>query len=255
MEKQTSFFTQSLKLTFYGMKSRYRKTFVGLFWVLTGPILIFSIQAFAFKTILNLQIEDYYLFLLSGLIPWIFITQSLTMSVNTFVTKSHLLKSFQLNPLIFIFASIFDNFINFMLAFAVLLIPVLSVSNVNFSGFPFLPLGMFILSTGCVLICIFFAIAQVFYRDIQYIIGFVFALMFFITPIYFTKELMPKEYTWLIFFNPLYIIIEPFRMCFYKFNLSDFSASFFKSFIFLFVLYIFVFAYWSRKKHAIYFKI
>ena len=237
------------------MKSRYRKTVAGLIWVLISPIMIFSIQAFAFKSILKLKIDDYYLFLLSGLIPWIFIIQSLNMSVNTFTTKSPLLKSFHINPLILLFSSIFDNFINFMIAFAILLIPVISVSDFSTVGIPFLPLGMLILSVGCVLLCLLFATAQVFYKDIQFVINLILVLMFFITPIYFTKELMPEKYTWLIFFNPLYVIIEPFRMCLYKFNFMEFCASFVKSIIFVTLLFCFVFSYWKRKKYELYFKI
>ena len=255
MKENIDFFWQIYALTLSEMKSRYRKTIAGLVWVLLSPIIIFSVQAFAFKSILKLQIEDYYLFLLSGLIPWIFIIQSLNMSVNTFTTRSSLLKSFHLNPLILLFASIFDNFINFMIAFTVLLIPVISVSDFSAIGIPFLPLGMLVLSLGCVLVCLLFATAQVFYRDIQLVINFILTIMFFITPIYFTKELMPEKYTWLIFFNPLYIIIEPFRMCLYKFNFMEFCESFFKALIFVTLLFSFVFSYWRRKKHELYLRI
>ena len=249
------FFAQVYALTTSQMKSRYRKTFAGLIWVLLSPIIIFGVQAFAFKTVLKLEIEHYRLFLLSGLIPWIFIVQSLQMSVNTFTSKSHLMKSFRLNPIVFIFSSILDNFINFMIALLILLIPILSTSPFDPWGISFLPFGMLILSIGCVLICLLMATTQVFFRDLQFVIGFLLTMMFFITPIYFTKEFMPEEFKWLIFFNPIYTIIEPFRMCLYKFNFSEFLQSFLKALGFISILSVFVFSYWQKKKDELFFRI
>ena len=63
-------------LTVANMKARYRKTMIGFFWVVLGPILMYSVQAFVFQKFLKLELHNYYLFLLGGLLPWIFITSS-----------------------------------------------------------------------------------------------------------------------------------------------------------------------------------
>ena len=67
---------QSVALTIANMKSRYRRTFAGFIWVIMNPILVFLIQNFVFRNILNIKIDHYVLFLLGGLLPWIFISQT-----------------------------------------------------------------------------------------------------------------------------------------------------------------------------------
>ena len=249
-----SFLDQLYEFTLSEIKARYRRTFAGFIWVLLNPIILYGIQAFTFKKILKLQIDNYSLFLLSGLIPWVFIVQSIHMSVNAFSTKGSLLKSFRFNPLILIISPIFNNFINFMIAFIIILIPISWLADFKPIGVPFLPIGILLLSLGCVLVCLFFATLQVFYRDVEYVINFVMSVMFFITPIYFTKEFMPEKYKWLIFFNPFYSIIEPFRMCFYGFDFFEFVVSTTKGFVTIALLSCLTCYYWKRKKNAIYFR-
>ena len=72
-------------LTFSEMKGRYRNTWAGFIWVIINPILMFSVQALVFKHILRLNMERYYLFLLGGLLPWIFISSTLNMTCNAFI--------------------------------------------------------------------------------------------------------------------------------------------------------------------------
>ena len=50
------------------------------------------------------------------------------------------------------------------------------------------------------------------------------------------------------FFNPLYAIIEPFRMCFYKFDPLEFVFSASKGGVILILLSLLTCWYWKRKK-------
>src|SRR4051812_48169864 len=67
------YLVQAHALTLANLKTRYRNTSLGFLWVLLNPILIYGAQSYAFGRILKLDVSHYNLFLVTGLIPWIFI--------------------------------------------------------------------------------------------------------------------------------------------------------------------------------------
>ena len=86
------FWVQVWELTVASLKSRYRKTFAGFLWVVLNPLMMFGVQSLVFKTFMKIQVPDYHLFLLGGLLPWIFFSSTIQMGTPIFVTQSHLLR-------------------------------------------------------------------------------------------------------------------------------------------------------------------
>ncbi|MEX1099615.1 MAG: hypothetical protein WEB87_04275, partial [Bacteriovoracaceae bacterium] len=80
-------------LTVADMKGRYRNTVAGFFWVMFNPIIMFIVHSLVFKNILQIQVDRYFVFLLAGLLPWIFISTSISTTANTFVTMREVLMS------------------------------------------------------------------------------------------------------------------------------------------------------------------
>jgi lipopolysaccharide transport system permease protein len=218
----TYFWRQVKVFTWASMKARYRKTWAGVLWVVASPILTYSIQALVFKHFLNLDVPNYYLFLLGGLLPWIFIVSTIEMCTPLFITQAELLKSFQLSPVVLITSQVLDNFINFCLAFFLLLIPVTLSQSHQYLGLIFLPLALLQLLIAVIALASLFSLLQVFYRDIRYIIPFFVNILFFLTPIFYPIDIVPETFRPFIEMNPLLKIITPFRMSIYEFDLYPF---------------------------------
>jgi lipopolysaccharide transport system permease protein len=237
------------------MKSRYRKTFAGFFWVILNPILTFSVQSVIFSNILKFKMDNYFLFLLSGIIPWIFLTSTILMTVSIFVVNRPVLMAFKLDPRIFVFAQTIDNFITFIASFIILL-----VLNWNFEVVSFAKILMLILSLSLICGAAFFASClmatlHVFMRDTQFIVQFVLSLAYFITPIFYPKELIPEQYQWAITYNPFYIIIKPFQSIFWKYDFSLYLDDTLKALLLLVTLMITSTVYWEKNKDALFFKL
>ena len=133
------FFRQSIILAMANMKARYRDTIAGFIWVVLNPLIMFGAQSVAFKKFLRLDVPNYYLFLLGGLLPWIFLVNSLQMCTPVFEEKGPLLKSFKIQPLVVLSAQLFDNFVNFLFAFFILLsLTVISLAFVTFLAISFI---------------------------------------------------------------------------------------------------------------------
>lgn len=242
-------------LTYASMRARYRKTIIGFIWVVLNPILMYSVQAIVFTKFLQLNLPDYYLFLLGGLLPWIFINSSWDFCTSSIVTAGSILKSFQISPLTILFSSILENFINFFAAFIILVIPTLLFSDSLSSGMILFPISLALLILFTSFTTSIFSLMYVFYRDIKYITHFLMSILFFLTPIFYPPSFIPSQYKWIIDVNPLYMIIAPFRACLYNTPLPEILMMQLKGFGVVLVLGIIFTTYWKKCKNEILFKI
>lgn len=249
MWRQIRFLTKS------NLKARYRSTFAGFLWVVINPCVLFGVQSFLFKTILKLQVDKYSMFLMSGLLPWIFITQSLTMCTGALVNAGRLLKSFPVHGLVYLMAQLLDNLVNFLAAFFVIGIPVSIYSGQWQTSFLLLPIPMLILFAGVAGMCVSLAVLQVFLRDTLFLVTFVLQVIFFITPIFFPPEFMPARYQWIIQYNFVFYLIKPFRTLLYGFQFDLFAVQCFQGTLIAAGLLGISALIWKRSKSAIYFNI
>lgn len=207
-----------LMLTYFHMRARYRRALAGFFWVIANPILTFLIQALVFKSVLKIEVPDYPAFLMSGLLPWFFISQSLYVVTNSLVSSREVLLGFKVHPVLIVTAQVMDQFISFVAAFLVISLFVIKGSV----DFYFLQqLGLTFVST---LILFFFVVLltnlvafwHVFYRDIQFIVQFLMNLAFYITPIFYEKQFLMEKYQWIVNWNIFYPFIQLFHHSLYQ---------------------------------------
>ncbi len=246
---------QTISLTSANMKARYRKTIAGFLWVVLSPILMYSVQAFVFKKFLNLSIPNYSLFLLGGLLPWIMIVSSWEMSTTSIVTSGSILRSFPISPFVIVSSQILDNFINFLFAFFIVLIPMVMFTGEINIAYLFLPVALFLLLGFVWVSTSFLAICNVFYRDVKYLVSFSVSIVFFLTPIFYPESFVPAKYRWLVDINPIYAVVEPFRLILYEGNWQDLWLPFCKSIVIIITLIIGLKTFWKMKKNELYISI
>jgi ABC-type polysaccharide/polyol phosphate export permease len=216
---------------------------------------MFGVQGLVFRQFLRIPVDKYFTFLLSGLLPWIFIVQSMEMCTSIFVTHSQVLKSFHLKPLVLLFAQLLDNLINFLAAFClifVFLLLRLEPGTESLRGLLFVPLAVAVLLVGVMGICWLLATSQVFLRDTRFMVQFGSAVMFFLTPIFYPREMVPAEFRWLSDLNPVYRLIEPFRIAVYDFRWESFQASLVKGALVASCFVLAASLLWYRRRSSLY---
>jgi lipopolysaccharide transport system permease protein len=249
------FFKQLISLTFANMKARYRKTIAGFLWVILNPIILYLVQSIVFKKVLKIEIPDYTLFLLGGLLPWIFITNTLEMSIPYLYNSHNLLRGFRINPLLLVLSQVLDNFFNFIVAFIIILIPVFFISPSDKTAFYLLPLPIIILFFSISALSSFASLINVFYRDTKFVLTFLLNIMYFITPIFYPIDFVPREYRIIIELNPLYYLVEAFRSALYQFDANFFWLSLAKASVVCIVINAFSYLYWRKRKNDLYYYI
>ena len=254
-----AFWRQVGALTQANLKARYRKTVAGFLWVVMNPLIMYTVQATVFKTFLRIDVRHYALFLASGLLPWTFIHQSLEMCTSLFVTNGRMLKSLQVNPLVFLVAQITDNLVNFLATFIVILLPVCVIEYRDgwdhIEALMLLPIPILILAIAATAMSWLLATWQVFLRDTRFIVSFTLSVSYFITPIFYPLSFVPEQYRILILINPFYRLIAPFQVLLNDYDANAFGISLFYASVIACGFMGLAALTWEKRRNDVYFNV
>ncbi|MCC7576943.1 MAG: ABC transporter permease [Methanomethylovorans sp.] len=195
------------QLSWSEFKLRYKNSVLGYIWSLLEPLLMLTVLYYVFSHIMKMQIENYQLFLLLGIIIWNFLSRATTIGMNCIVGKPSMIKKIYFPRDIFVISScitallmsVFESlvFVLFMIYFKVSL-------SVYILQAPIILICLFILSLG---LSLALAALNVLYRDVQFIWAVLLQAGYFATPILYTLEVFPADLRSLVLLNPFARVI------------------------------------------------
>jgi lipopolysaccharide transport system permease protein len=109
-----------LALTIKEFKVRYKRTVLGYGWSLLNPLVLAATYWIAFKAILNVRIEGYFIFLLAGLFPWQWINNAVQLAPRAFIINALLVKKIAFPRYLIIASSVLTEGLHFLLCLPVL---------------------------------------------------------------------------------------------------------------------------------------
>jgi ABC-type polysaccharide/polyol phosphate export permease len=202
------------------IRSRYVGSIIGVFWSILNPLL----QLVLYTTIFSLVLKEklghdsspgsFAAFLFCALLPWMAVQEGVTRSSRTFIENGVLIKKvrfpLEVLPFSVVLSALFHQFLG-TLVFMTILIVNQSL-NVNFFALVFI---LFVFECFMVYgLSLAVACLNVFFRDIAQILGVVFMLLFWITPMVYSKSRAPGAFLWVLNLNPLTHMVEAFRFVF-----------------------------------------
>jgi lipopolysaccharide transport system permease protein len=154
----------------------------------------------------------YAIFSFTGLVPWTFFAYGLTQSSNSLVGNAQLINKVFFPRLVVPIASVLSGFVDFALAFIMLIgmMLVFRISpTVNVLWLPLFLLLAFITALG---VGLWLSAMNVEYRDIRYMVPFVIQIWMFISPVAYPSSLIKNSLLRLIYgLNPMVGVLEGFR--------------------------------------------
>lgn len=222
------------------LKIRYKRSVLGFAWALLNPALLMVVLTLVFSKILRFNLPHYAIFLLSVLLPWTFFSQSLSYAVEAIVTNGDLIKKVAVPKLVFPMAALVSNLINLLLSLIPLAILIPLLHHPFYWTWIYLPVPLLALAIFALGMTFFFAVANVFYRDVAHILQIVLSAWFYLTPIIYPLDAIPAKYHWFFKLNPIIYVINGFRLAVYYGqlpHLQSIAASFACAFISLIIGY------------------
>jgi ABC-type polysaccharide/polyol phosphate export permease len=253
-QRLVSFLKQTKILTVAGIRARYRDSWLGYIWVMLSPISTFAVQAFVFTQIFKLKIPHYEYYLILNLLPWYFFSVSVEMTSTALVFNARILKSSIADPFSLVVSKVNENLLNYFTAMAIGLTVVFFVTGEFFLTDVFLCLAalvpFYIVTCAA---CFVLACLNSIYFDIKFIASFALGLLFYLTPILYTENIVPEEWRWIIHLNPLTYLFKPFAAITHEGDYSpeNFLYSYFAALCVLFLTFIF----WKKIRNAVYARI
>lgn len=184
------------------LKEKYIGSSLGIFWALINPVLIMLAIAFVFTQIMKTDSRHFPLLVLSALMPWFFFVNSVTEATASMDKNADLLRQFIMTREIIPISVVLANFLNFLFGFLIL-IPVFIVFNAETTKYLFLlPLVMFLHFVFTLGISFAFSIGNVYFKDLSQLLNVGMMFLFWLTPVFYTLEMIPKNFQRLIIANP-----------------------------------------------------
>ena len=232
-------------LTQKEMKVRYKSSFLGYLWSIAHPLAFALVFFIAFKIVMRIEMENYSLFLIAGLFPWQWFSNSVNVSPIVFLGNASIIKKVNFPRNIIPFAIVLQDMIHFILSIPVIVLFLFiyqkSPSLSWFYGIPLLMVIQFLMTFGVSLIV---SSVNLFFRDLERLTSIFVTLFFYFTPIIYPETMIPEAYKPLINFNPLAPLVISWRSLFLEGTLEPFYL-----FIsFLYAILVFALGYQVYRK-------
>ncbi|WZL73639.1 ABC transporter permease [Clostridiaceae bacterium 35-E11] len=198
-------------LTFKELKLKYKNSTLGFFWSFLNPVVMMVVYTFAFKYVLKIAVPNFTVFLLCGLLPWIFFQGAVQSSTGSIVANGGLIKKVYFPREIVPLSMVLANFINFLITVLVLILS-LFIFKVNITSEALLlPLILFFLLFITIGLSFILSALNVIYRDVSHLIEVIFMAWMYMTPVVYPLDLVPKTFQKILLFNPMTLVVQSIR--------------------------------------------
>ena len=198
------------------LKARYKNRFLGYVWALANPFAFAFVYWIAFKFIMRMEIENYSLFLITGMFPWVWLSVGVTGATRSFIVNASLIKKVSLPRAILPLGNVAQEMVHFGFALPAIIAFLWFAGEIrpNASWLWQVPVLLALQVAFVYPLALSFALANAYVRDIEYLVGIGFSLMFFATPMVYPISMVPEEFRYYFELNPLHAMMQSWRTLF-----------------------------------------
>ena len=174
------------------LRQKYKGSALGIAWYLVNPLVLMGAYALVFKVLLDVaDIPDYPVFLLAGLIVWVFFSQALLAAAPSLVLNAPLVRKVRF-PREAIPASVATVQLVTFLAMLVLLLPVAVIVRDSFDpALLLLPVVVALLFCLVLGLSLLVSVLHAHFRDVEPVLAAGLLPWFFLTPLFLPVEDFP----------------------------------------------------------------
>ncbi len=199
-------------LVWRDLSARYRGSILGYFWTLLNPLLLLGAYSLVFTRYTEaVDIDGYPVFLLVGLLPWLWLSGSVSLGANSIAGGGSLITRVCFPPQVLPAVTVLSTLVNFLLA-----LPVAMVAAA-LSGLPpgravaLLPVVVALELVFLYAVALGLASLTVRFRDVGLLAQSVLTIWFFLTPVVYPLAGVPERYRGLVLANPAAPLLVAFQ--------------------------------------------
>ena len=194
-------------------KTKYKRSMLGMAWSFLNPLLTMSVQYIVFSTLFKSDIENFPVYLLTGIVFFNFFSEAVSMGMTSITGNASLIKKVYMPKYVYPVSRVISSLVNFALAILPLFIVML------FTGTAFKwSLILLIFDILCLLgfvtgMSLLLTTAMTFFQDTQFLWSVLSMIWMYLTPIFYPESIIPAQFLTMYHMNPMYQYITFARIC------------------------------------------
>jgi lipopolysaccharide transport system permease protein len=178
------------------LKVRYKRSVLGLLWTMLNPLLLMIVYAVVFTTILPAALPNFSVFLLAGLLPWLYFSTALMQGLMSVLVNQELVRKIRLPQAVFPLSVVGSNLVNFVLSLVPLFAIMIALRQRFTAALLFLPVSVLVLTLFCAGVTLLFATATVFFRDVRHLTEVLLQMLLYLSPVLYDLKQLGEHHTW-----------------------------------------------------------
>jgi len=219
-------------LTLRELRGKYKRSILGWSWSLLNPLATMAVFTIVFRFFLKVTVppgspsglQSFALALLIGLLPWNYLSNGINGSMGSLIGNSNLIKKVYFPREVLVLANVASWAVSMVIEVAVLAIALLIAGNFIVPWLVPVLVLMAIQSVFVAGVGLGLAVLNVYFRDVQHLVGILLQVWFYATPIVYPISVVPRHaglFGWdlpvrtLYGLNPMVRFVEAYRDCLY----------------------------------------
>lgn len=208
-----------IHLVKWDIKYKFRGTKIGFLWTIFQPLLLTLIISAIFGFVFHQEMKDYAPYILSGLLVWDIVNSAVVTNSYSFLQAETYIKQFSHPVIIYPLRASLVSIVTFLIASVSFLIWMLIISPeyvpIGLLSMPFTLILYFMMSWS---ISIISSHLHIRFRDYPYIMNLVMQVLWYMSPVFFKKDmfLSNRILLWVFKLNPITQVLELIRQPFFE---------------------------------------
>ena len=203
------------------IRGKYKGSFLGVLWSFINPLLSVLVYAIVFPYIMRIKVENYLIYLITGIIPWTFFTSSINMGMISILSNADIIKKVYFPRIILPISTVTSCLVNFLISCIIILIFCIGSGlgiSIHLLWLPFIAIIQYVMLLGFTFIL---SAIEMYMRDIEHIVSFILSMAFYVTPILYTPDIFPDNLAWVLKLNPMAYLVNAYRSVFFYQKMPD----------------------------------
>ena len=210
-----------LNLVMRDLEVKYKGSVIGIFWSLLNPIMMLLIYTVVFRYVIGMNVKNFPIFFMCGFLPWIFLSNSVTMSAPSVVNNPNLVRKVYMPRAIIPLSAVMACLVEFVMTLVILLAALPLFGHAPGLKAFLLPLIVVLQAVFVAGLALLFSASTVHFRDVKHLLDVLLIVWFWLTPIVYPLSkvesldlpypLLSSLVAGLINYNPMSVFVSAYR--------------------------------------------